>query len=139
LPWAHAGLLSGFNQKRSTEDALTAAKQHLSLIGHHEVAEAMDGYQAEHSYQEVMSLGAEKLLEQAKQRYVAMLLIARFYAYAKKKDLALDCLEKALELHEPWVIYINVDADWDCLRDEPKFTTLLERFNSVIGYVPHDE
>lgn len=139
MPFAHAGLLSGFNQKRSTEDAMAAAKQYLSLIGHHEVAEAMDGYQAEHSYQEVMSLGAEKLLEQTKQRYVSMLLVARFYAYAKKKDLALDCLEKAFEVHEPSVVYINVDVDWNCLGDEPRFTTLLERFNSVIGYLPHNE
>ncbi len=139
MPWAHAGLLSGFNQKRSTEDALTAAKQHLSLIGHHEVAEAMDGYQAEHSYQEVMSLGAEKLLKQAKQRYVSKLLIARLYAYAKENDLSLDCLEKACEVHEPHVVFLNVDPDWDSLCDEPRFTTLVERFNSVTGYPPHNE
>jgi Tfp pilus assembly protein PilF len=126
MPWAHAGLLSCFNQKRSTEDALTAAKQHLSIIGHHEVAEAMDDYQVEHSYQEVMSLGAEKLLKQAKQRYVPMLLIARLYAYAKENDLSLDCLEKACEVHEPHVVFLNVDPDWDRLRDEPRFTTLVE-------------
>lgn len=129
--WAHQGLLSCFNQKQKTEEALTEAKQYLTSMGHHEVVEAMNVDQAEHNYEQVMSLGAEKLLHQATQRYVPMALIARFYAYAKEKELALDYLEKANEVREPMVLlFQNVDVDWDNLRDEPRFLTMLVNFNA---------
>jgi Tfp pilus assembly protein PilF len=131
--WAHQGLLSCFNQKQRTEEALTAAKKHLTSMGHHEVVEAMNVDQAEHSYEQVMSLGAEKLLQQAMQRYVPMVLIARLYTYAKEIELALDYLEKANEVREPMVLlFQNVDVDWDSLRDEPRFLAMQERFNPVI-------
>jgi tetratricopeptide (TPR) repeat protein len=133
FPWALQGLLSCVNQKNETEDALTAAKQYLMLIGHQEIAEAMDGHQAAHSYEEVMSHGAEQLVNQAQLRYVPMLLIARFYAYAKEKDLALDWLEKACEVREPMSAFLTVDADWDILREESGFTTLLDRFSGDLG------
>jgi TolB-like protein/Tfp pilus assembly protein PilF len=133
LPWALQGLLSCVNQKNETENTLMTAQQYLMLIGHQEIAEAMDGHQAAHSYEEVMSHGAEQLVNQAQLRYVPMLLIARFYAYAKEKGLALDWLEKACEAREPQAAFLTVDADWDILREEPGFTTLLDRFSGDLG------
>jgi hypothetical protein len=58
---------------------------------------------------------------------VQAILIARLYALAQEKNLALDWLEKSCELGEPWIALLNVDVDWNDLRDDPRFTKLLTR------------
>ncbi len=127
FPWAHWGLWSGFHLKGITEQALAEAKQYLILMGNREAAEAMGNGHAGSSYQAAMLQGAKKLVAQAKQRYVQMILIARLYAHAEENDLALDWLEKAYEVREPWLVQLNVDFDWDTLRDDPRFTKLVKR------------
>ena len=84
------------------------------------------GY-AESGYQRAMIRAAEVQVAQSETRYVQALLIARLYAFAQQTDLALDWLEKSCALGEPWFAMINVDVDWDSLRDEPRFINLVER------------
>jgi len=127
FPWAHWGLWSSFHLKGMTEEALAEAKQYLILMGNREVAEAMGNANAESGYQVAMSRGAENLVAQAKHRYVQIILIARLYAHAKKNDLAIDWLYKAYEVREPWLVQLNVDFDWDNLRDDPRFVELLKK------------
>jgi TolB-like protein len=126
FPMAHWGLWSSFHRNGMTEQALVEAKQYFVLIGNREGAEAMEQEDAESSYQTAMLQGAENLVAQTKLRYVQPTLIARLYAHAEEKDLALDWLEKAYEVREPWSVLLNVDVDWDSLRDEPRFAKLLK-------------
>ena len=78
-----------------------------------------------------MLRGANNLVARSKSGYVQAVLIARFYAHAAEKDLALDWLEKAYELGEFFLAYLNVDVDWDGLREEARFTMLLKRIGLV--------
>jgi len=74
-----------------------------------------------------MLQAAEVLVAQSKTGYVQAILIARLYAFAQKTDLALDWLERSCALGEPWFAMINVDVDWDSLREEPRFINFVKR------------
>ena len=126
-PWAHWGLCSGFYRTGKYKQAVAEAQQYLVMTGHGEAAEAMQDGQAEPGYQESIRRAADNLVVQANSRYVQAILIARLYALAQQKNLALDWLEKSCELGEPWFTLIDVDVDWNDLRDDPRFTKLLTR------------
>jgi len=126
-PWAHWGLCSSYQRMGKHEQALTEAMQYLSLTGKAEAADAMQQGFAESGYQRAMLQAAEVLVAQSKTGYVQAILIARLYAFAQKTDLALDWLERSCALGEPWFAMINVDVDWDSLREEPRFINFVKR------------
>ncbi len=76
-----------------------------------------------------MRLAAEKLAARSKLTYVQPTRIARLYVSAGEKDRALEWLEKAYQEREGHLVYINVEPDWDLLRDDPRFQDLLRRMN----------
>ncbi len=46
-----------------------------------------------------------------------------------EKEEALAWLEKAYRERDPWLMDINVRAEFDSLRDDPRFQDLLRRMN----------
>jgi tetratricopeptide (TPR) repeat protein len=128
-PWARWGLLSSFGRTGLHDQALAEAQQYLSLTGRVEAADAMQHGFAEAGYQRAMIRAAEVLVAQSRTAYVQAILIARLYAFAQEKDLALDWLERSCALGEPWFSYIDLDVDWDDLREEPRFTKLFKRLD----------
>jgi eukaryotic-like serine/threonine-protein kinase len=69
----------------------------------------------------------DDLKELAKHKYVAACFLAGIHAGLGDEDLAMDCLEKSLEEHSHWLIYLHTDPAMDSLRDNPRFQTLLLR------------
>jgi hypothetical protein len=53
--------------------------------------------------------------------------MAKLYAYAREKDRALEWLEKAYQERELGLVHLQVDPDWDILREAPRFQDLLRR------------
>lgn len=125
--WAHWRLWNAFHQKEMTDEALAAAKRYLAFLGHNEAAAAIERGYAESGYRGAMRLGAEKLVAQAKLGYVQPSRMARLYAHAEEKDLALEWLEKAYEERDPMLVHLSVDWDWESLRSDPRFKDLLLR------------
>jgi hypothetical protein len=41
--------------------------------------------------------------------------------------LALDWLEKAYLHHDYWILFINVDPEYDALRSHPRFQAIIHR------------
>lgn len=76
-----------------------------------------------------MRQAAEALEECSKKIHVLATRIALVYAHAKEIDRALEWLEKAYKEHEPLMVYLGVDIQWDPLRDDPRFQELLSRMN----------
>jgi serine/threonine protein kinase len=54
-------------------------------------------------------------------------VLAWNHAQLGEKDLALDALEKGLEIRSPYLVYLKVDPMLDPLRDEPRFKELLKK------------
>ncbi len=105
------------------------AKKFFALRGDSEVAEALERGYAQGGYAEAMRLAAEKLAARSKLTYVQPTRIARLYVSAGEKDRALDWLEKAYEERASQLVTINVAPQWDPLRDDPRFQSLLRRMN----------
>jgi serine/threonine protein kinase len=53
--------------------------------------------------------------------------LAWIYAPLGERDLALDALEKGLEIRSPYLVYLKVDPLLDSLRDDPRFKALLKK------------
>jgi TolB-like protein len=71
---------------------------------------------------------AQEALDQMFQQYnnAAAYQYAQIYASWGEKNLALDWLEKALEIRDPGVTLAGSDKLLDPLRDEPRFQKILE-------------
>lgn len=63
----------------------------------------------------------EGIKNTAGQTYVSPYQQALVYCYLKDKTKALELLEKALEINEPWLNWLNVEPVFDFLRDEARF------------------
>jgi serine/threonine protein kinase len=129
LPVAHEGLWVAFHQKQMDEQALTEAKKYFATQNKSEIVEVLAQGYAEAGYSGAMRLAAEKLEEHSKQTYVPAIRVALLHAHAREKDRAIEWLEKAFEEHDPFMVYLGVDLQWDSLRDDPRFKALLRRLN----------
>jgi tetratricopeptide (TPR) repeat protein len=67
------------------------------------------------------------LTKLAKQKYVAPYFLAGIHIGLGENDRAIDYLEKSLEEHSHWLIYLHIDPSMDGLRDHPRFQELLRR------------
>lgn len=43
------------------------------------------------------------------------------------RSLALDWLEKSYRHHDYWMLYINVDPEYDAIRSNPRFQAIIHR------------
>ena len=111
------------------EEALAEAKEFFALLGDCQVAGILARGDTGIGYNGVMKLAAEALARRAKQAYVPALRIARLYAHAGEKALALQWLEQGYEQREPPLVHLRVAWDWDALRDSPRFQSLLRRMS----------
>lgn len=53
--------------------------------------------------------------------------IALIYIGLDEEDQALAWLERARTEHDPFLVYLNVDPNFDSLREDPRFVDLLRR------------
>lgn len=60
-------------------------------------------------------------------QYEPPLSIARYLSAINDKRLALDWLEKAAELKQPQLLWLNVDPKYDALRSDPRFSALVAK------------
>jgi len=72
-------------------------------------------------------LAFEKFEEHDVGQYEAPLAVARYLAEANQKKLAFDWLEKALEMKQTPLLWLNVDPKYDALRSDPRFGLLISR------------
>jgi serine/threonine-protein kinase len=93
------------------------------------MADTLTAGQAKGGYREAMRAGAGKLAARQAETYVLSLQVAMLHAYAGDKSQALDWLERAFDQRESGLVKLQIDPDWDTLRDEPRFQALLRRMN----------
>lgn len=108
---------------------------HLSLLYNREVMEAAKEGYAQSGYPGAMLRAAEQMAAQAKDRYIPPTHVAMLYAHAEEPALAVEWLERAYEAHDPKLISVEVEPDWEHLRSTPRFQRLLHRFGLPEGVV----
>jgi TolB-like protein/Tfp pilus assembly protein PilF len=68
-----------------------------------------------------------QLKDLSKHRYVSPYGLALIYAALGDHQAALDSLEQSWHEHSPWLVYLNVERQFDLLRSNRRFTELLGR------------
>lgn len=123
----HMGLWGVLYQKREYADALAEANRFFTLLGDHEIAEALESGSTEADYTAAMRAAADILAARSNRTHVPAIRIARLYAHAEEKDRALEWLEKAYEQGNPPLAHLAVAWDWDLLRSDQRFQNLVCR------------
>jgi TolB-like protein len=80
-------------------------------------------------YDGTLNLEADTLLAQSKTKYISQCDVAFVYALTANKERALDCLEQAYEMRDPFVPYIGVSPNFALLHDEPRFQEIMRKLN----------
>ncbi len=94
-----------------------------------EVVEAIDTGFELGGYKEALRQGADALVVYSQTSFVSPESIAEMYNYAGEKELALDWLEKAYEIHDPEMHYLAAVPVYDNLREESRFEALIKKMN----------
>jgi DNA-binding winged helix-turn-helix (wHTH) protein/TolB-like protein/Flp pilus assembly protein TadD len=71
----------------------------------------------------------DELIADSAQHYVSPLDIALVYSVMNDHDRAFDWLNKALAERTPWLIELNVNPDWQPIRDDARFAEILGKLN----------
>jgi TolB-like protein len=124
---AWRGLWSANERLGREEEALEAVRTILTARGFPEAAEVLGSAYGEVGYQVALGRAADILVDEAGERFIGPMSIARLYASAGRLNDSLDWLERGVELRNPNSPYISIAPDFDPLRGEPRFQRLLER------------
>jgi len=125
----YLGLWGAYYKKGMYDEALAAAKSYFAAIGDHEFADALGTGRGETAYRAGMKRAGEVMAARSKQRHVPAIRIARMFAHAGDKNSAIQWLEKAYQARESPMVRLGVFWDWDDLRSDPRFHSLLRRMN----------
>jgi len=126
---AHLGLWVAYFKKDMPNEAFASAVHFFEDLNDRETVDALHSGFAAAGYREAMKRGGDVLAARAQHSYVSGVRIARLYAHAGENDLALSWLEKAVSANETPTTHLAVARDWDALRPDPRFQSLLRRLN----------
>jgi len=124
---AHLGLWAAFYKKGMDKNAVEEAERFFAALHDQEVVRALQEGYREAGYRRAMKRGADTLAARSERVHVPAVRIARLYAHAEENERTLYWLEKAYEAHESPLIHLAVARDWDGLRSDPRFQSLLDR------------
>ncbi len=126
---ARLGLWGAFHRRGMAAEALEEARRFFAALNDTEIERCLAQGAGPADYGRVMHRAAETLAQRAEHTYVPAVRIARLYAHASDRDRAFEWLERAFERRETPLIHLGVAWDWQALRDDPRFDSLLQRMN----------
>lgn len=100
----------------------------LPMMYDRAVVEAATARYRQSGYHHAMRDAAAKLAEQSRIRYIPPTHVAMLYAHAEENEQAMDWLERAYEAHDPKLVAVGIEPDWEHLRSYPRFHRMLDRF-----------
>ena len=125
--WSHFFLGWAYQTRQMYEEGMGEFNKALQLGGSSWVSAYVGFVQAQRGKKPEAQKVLYDLEEQAKQRYISPHHLAIVYTGLGDKNRALDSLEKAYDLGEDTMVFLNVDPTWDSLRSEQRFKDLVRR------------
>jgi TolB-like protein/Tfp pilus assembly protein PilF len=127
---SYAVLGEVYLSKGMYREGLSALEKYSALSRHGAASLALLGYAHALLGERKESLQMIEALKAAsKQTFVPAFFVALVYAGLEDKDQAFTWLEKAYEERFNRLAYLKVEALWDPLRSDPRFTDLLRRID----------
>jgi TolB-like protein/Tfp pilus assembly protein PilF len=125
---SYASLGEVYVSKLMYREGLLALEKYCALSCNSALSLALLGYSHARSGQKGQALQMiDELTSASKQNFVPAFFFALVYAGLEDKDRAFNWLEKAYEERSNRLAYLKVDALWDPLRSDGRFTDMLRR------------
>jgi tetratricopeptide (TPR) repeat protein len=125
---AHFVLALAYEQMGKYEVAFAAFEKIHSFAGNNSAALAGLGHAFGVAGQKTKATGVLKVLEElSKRRFVSPYSLALVLAGLGKANRALQWLEKSVEIHDVWLVWLSRDPRFDGLRLDPRFQAILGR------------
>ena len=61
------------------------------------------------------------------EQYVPPYALALLHAGLDEREAALECLERAYDVHDVHLVLLVIDPKWDTFREEARFLAVIER------------
>jgi TolB-like protein/Tfp pilus assembly protein PilF len=125
---ANVGLCVNLARLEQFDEAVAECDKSLGLEGHADWVTAYEREYHEHGYMAASLLIARKNLNEIKrQPHPDLWDLANAYVAAGMKDEALNTLFEGLKMHEPGLLQIRVDPDFDSIRSDPRYAELVRQ------------
>jgi tetratricopeptide (TPR) repeat protein len=122
---AHLGIAQVYQQQGLFEPAITALQTGFRLFDSaFALAKLGHGYARAGKCEEAHSV-LERLHAVSTEKYVSPYDVALIYAGLQDHDRAFAWLQRAFEDRSLWLGYLNVEPQWDGLREDSRFQELL--------------
>jgi Tfp pilus assembly protein PilF len=115
-------------------DAFQAYEKALTLEGYSDAEAAARRVHAKSGYRAALVAAGEVLARRSGEAPVS--LLASTFALAGENDRALRWLETGVDRHEPFVLWLRQDIEWEGLRGDPRFQRLVERIDGLRPSLP---
>jgi len=130
---AHVGLSAVLLRSGKEKEAIEEWQKALSLAGDEDAAQELSRNYARGGFRSAQTLRLraelQSLTQLSEQTYVSPMEFAYRYALLNDKEEAFRWLEKAYSDHSPTLFNVNIDPDYDSLRDDTRFSDLLARLH----------
>jgi len=129
FPTAHLFLAMAYEQKGMHESAIAELEKEANTPGSRTIFKAMLGYiygRSGHTA-EAMSILSDLKAPTSSMQFVPAFKIALVYVGLGEKDQAFEWLERAKTEHDPFLIYVRTDPNFDSLRGDWRLITLPSR------------
>jgi TolB-like protein/DNA-binding winged helix-turn-helix (wHTH) protein/tetratricopeptide (TPR) repeat protein len=125
---AHGELCSDLGALKLFSESVTECSQMLSLDGHSDWVPSYLREYHQKGYEAAMSfIGRKCLGEILKRPRPDLWDLANAYVLAGKREEALRTLFQGLKIHEPGLLQVHVDPDFDSIRNEPRYAELVRQ------------
>src|SRR6202030_1109112 len=129
FPLAHLFLALAYNQKGLHDQAITELERQVSTPGSRAIFKASLGFLYGQSGRRAEATSVLNELKEgiSSKQFFSPFQIALVYIGLGEKNKALEWLEKAKTEHDPFLIYIKTDPNFDSLRGDSRFAKLLDQ------------
>jgi TolB-like protein/Tfp pilus assembly protein PilF len=127
-PFAHADLCFGLGRLKLLDESVAECSKNLALEGHDDwIAPYVQEYQ-KHGYEAASLFIAKKELDEIlKQPRPDLWDLANAYVAARKKEETIHTLFRGLPVHEPGLLQVRADPDFDSIRSDPRYAELVRQ------------
>ena len=132
-PVAHSGLMTAYRGEGMHREALEHAAASLAVFTGENIAPSLQAAYRSEGHEVAWRMAAEAFVDVSKETYVLPRTIAVLFDWAGETDQAFEWLERAFEVRDPNLPYLNVLVLSDTLRADPRFRNLQRRMNLPVS------
>ncbi len=130
-PLAHYGLSWTLRYLGEHQEALSEAKRSVELSNESPMILFLYGQaQAAAGLRREAEEMVARLTAIAAERHVSFYNVALIHCFLGEREKAFECLERAYAERDAWLVWLGVEPMFDNLRDDARFSALLQKTNN---------